>query len=262
MAIPAIIQLAAVDIDGCLNSGVHNPYDLDILGRLRNYNQRARKSDIYPAITLCTGRPAPYVQAVIQMLDLHSPTLCEHGNMMTGIDESRVAMHPQLDPSIAQVLLKLRDLLLHRLSADPPHFETGKETHLTIFPGSKTPVEKAVEAASAIIREQGWHLEARLYGSCAVATQPDMHKGVGMRWLAHRMGISLENIAGIGDSKPDADFLKLVGYSGAVANAVPDIKNLPVDFVAKAPDIAGVLEFYESCIERNRRIIPDSADAA
>jgi hydroxymethylpyrimidine pyrophosphatase-like HAD family hydrolase len=53
----------------------------------------------------------------------------------------------------------------------------------------------------------------------------NVHKGTGLNWLAEITGISIDEMAGVGDSAGDIDFLRLVGKSAAPANAVQEVKD-------------------------------------
>jgi len=54
-----MIRLLVVDVDGVLSLGEAAPFDSTVLQRLAEINDRARHEPTCPAITLCTGRPAP-----------------------------------------------------------------------------------------------------------------------------------------------------------------------------------------------------------
>ena len=77
-----LIRVIILDIDGCLNTGVHAPYDLEAIRTLRDLNADGRTSDTTPQLTLCSGRPQPYVAAMAQFLHLDLPALCEHGGLL------------------------------------------------------------------------------------------------------------------------------------------------------------------------------------
>jgi hypothetical protein len=53
----AQIRLVVTDVDGCLGPGEAQPYDFEVLMRLADMNQAARRGEPVPAVTLCTGRP-------------------------------------------------------------------------------------------------------------------------------------------------------------------------------------------------------------
>ena len=73
------IEVFACDIDGCLAAAGHAAYDLAALGRMADLNALSRVSADVPALTLVTGRPHAYVDAVTQVLGIDLPVSFENG---------------------------------------------------------------------------------------------------------------------------------------------------------------------------------------
>jgi hydroxymethylpyrimidine pyrophosphatase-like HAD family hydrolase len=78
-----------------------------------------------------------------------------------------------------------------------------------------------------------------------------LEKEAGMRWLSKVTGVSLQNMAYIGDANGDIGALQLVGHSFAPANAAADVKSV-VDTVTNGSDIDGVIEAYQTVISARR----------
>ena len=78
-----------------------------------------------------------------------------------------------------------------------------------------------------------------------VAELPD-YKTAGkvqaIRELARLLNISLSDIAAFGDDKNDMEMLQICGTGVAVANAIPDVKNI-ADNVTLSNDENGVAEW-------------------
>ena len=45
-------------------------------------NEASRADPLVPAVTLCTGRPQPYVECLLQVIHSDTPALCEGGTVM------------------------------------------------------------------------------------------------------------------------------------------------------------------------------------
>jgi len=58
-------RLVVADVDGVLSHGEAAPLDFAVLQRLAEINDCARQDPVYPAVTLCTGRPVPYVEVLM-----------------------------------------------------------------------------------------------------------------------------------------------------------------------------------------------------
>ena len=72
-----MIKLFVADIDGCV-AMPYEPWDLQAMQQLASYAQHAPTVDRagpHPAVSLCSGRPYPYVEAVTQALFANSTTL-------------------------------------------------------------------------------------------------------------------------------------------------------------------------------------------
>ena len=70
-----MIRLVVIDVDGCLTGGEGQPLDFRGLARVAQTNLRSRTDPYTPAVTLCTGRPAPYVEVMHQAVAGHVPAL-------------------------------------------------------------------------------------------------------------------------------------------------------------------------------------------
>jgi hydroxymethylpyrimidine pyrophosphatase-like HAD family hydrolase len=73
-------------------------------------------------------------------------------------------------------------------------------------------------------------------------------KGLGLRAAAQELQLPLDSIAGVGDAENDTAFLALCGYSVAVANALPELKER-VNWVSKGERGAGVVELIDQLLE-------------
>jgi len=64
-------------------------------------------------------------------------------------------------------------------------------------------------------------------GNCWTDVMPKgVHKGSGIRVLSDKLGISLENMAALGDHYNDYEMLSAVGHPACVDNAKPEIMNI------------------------------------
>ncbi len=69
-------------------------------------------------------------------------------------------------------------------------------------------------------------------------------KVLAIRELVKRLNISLSQTAAFGDDKNDTDMLKICGKGIAVANAIPELKNI-ADEISSSNDNDGVAEWIE-----------------
>lgn len=93
-----MIRLLVVDIDGVLSPGEAAPFDCTVLQRLAAINDRARHDPTHLAITLCTGRLAPYVEVLMQVIHGFYAAIYEHGAGLYIPVPYGFKWHPTLTP--------------------------------------------------------------------------------------------------------------------------------------------------------------------
>ncbi len=244
------VSLIVTDVDGCLGRGEGRAYDLDVIQQLAELNRAARRGEPVPAITLCTGRPGAYVDAVMQMLDGFVPAVFENGAGLYFPEGYRFAWNPIIPRSARKTILSVRSLLEESVvDAGIGYFQPGKELALTLFPWpGHTLAEVGAVAEQAFAgRDVPCSVEV---GVTSVGIWLDgVDKGAGLRWLADEVGVSLECMAGIGDDTGDISFLKLAGFSAAPQNAIPAVKDI-VEYVSPLAHGQGVLDIIEQARPR------------
>jgi hydroxymethylpyrimidine pyrophosphatase-like HAD family hydrolase len=242
---PAPFALIVTDVDGCVGRGEGQAYDLEVIQRLAEMNRAARRGEPVPAVTLCTGRPGPYVDAMMQMLDGFVPAVFENGAGLYFPSGYRFAWNPSIPRSARKTVLGVRALLEESVvDAGIGYFQPGKELALTLFPlPGHTLAEVGVAAEAAFDgRAEPCRVEV---GVTSVGIWLDgIDKGAGLRWLAEEAGVPLDRVVGIGDDTGDISFLTLSGFSAAPQNAIPSVKAV-VRYVSPLTYGQGVLDAIE-----------------
>src|SRR5690606_4683927 len=78
----ARFDLIIADIDGCLTPEGPEPFDVARLAQIAAHNERAFSGDAGtpPPITLCSGRPQPFAEAMCRLIhNTRIPCVCENG---------------------------------------------------------------------------------------------------------------------------------------------------------------------------------------
>lgn len=84
-----------MDIDGCISQPFTSP-DWALLSELRALSEQSYHDPHIPRACLCTGRPAPYAEAVSQWLDIRDQAIFESGAGMLDIATQKVRYHPDI----------------------------------------------------------------------------------------------------------------------------------------------------------------------
>ncbi|MEP7198275.1 MAG: HAD hydrolase family protein, partial [Chloroflexota bacterium] len=198
----ANIRLVALDIDGCLTAGEAKPFDFEALAFIAALNRRARVDAAQFAVTLCTGRPEPYVEALTQAIDGFMPAIFENGGGLYFPSPYRFAFNPAITPPMRATLADIRSVLQRELVATGiAQFQPGKEVTATLYP-SRADVSLAQLATMARAavgdRLDGYAIFASV--SCVEIMPKGIDKGAALEWLSQETGIALSEMAGIGDA--------------------------------------------------------------
>ncbi len=225
MMIQKPIRLIVLDIDGVMTGGEARTLDLPLLEMLGSINRSARHDKTLPAVTICSGRPAPYVEALMQGMDGFFPAVFENGAGLYVPEGYRFLQHPELnvDGRMRAVRDRLEETLVRENRA---YFQPGKEYSLTIFANepSDTPyLQRWVEAVLGPLKPD---VELVYSISCLNILAKGSNKAKGIEFLGEKTGIDPIEMLGVGDSEVDYEFLRRVGYSAAPDNAVQAIKDI------------------------------------
>ncbi len=250
------LRLVLADVDGVITRGEGQAIDIEVLQRLAAINAAATLDPCIPAITLCTGRQAPYVELMAQLVGAFLPCIFEHGAGLFFPTTFLYEFDTHLGPDYATRLATLRAALDGPLIQPGRAFvQPGKEATMTLYPrgplGTSSVAELAelVEAVVARVAPE-FGVARNVHG---VEVRPrGIDKGTGARRMADLLDIPLQAMAGVGDSDPDLTFLNCVGLSAAPGNATPTVRQ-HVMYVANASFGDGLLEIVALVEQRNRQ---------
>jgi hypothetical protein len=236
------------DVDGVITRGEGQPVDLSIITRLASLNRAAVADSSALAVTLCTGRQAPYVELMAQLTETFLPCIFEHG---AGLFFPRAFRYEfTVTAGYAARLSALRSALEPELLATGRAFvQPGKEATMTLYPLSVT-LDSVFQEASAIVAREAPEFDVAR-NVLGVEIRPHgTDKAVGLRRIANLLEMSLESFAGVGDSDPDLGFLRLCAFSAAPANATPAVR-AAVDYVSPSAFGAGLLDILHRLNQRH-----------
>lgn len=219
------MKLIVLDIDGVLSAGDAQSFDLSLFERLAKLNQLAKHDSQLPSVTLNTGRPSPYVEAIMQAIQGWQPALYEHGAGLYFPQDYRFEITPHITPEHKQVLDEVI-ALLDREVVQKGHadWQPGKTVCHTLLPIAPVTATTLFHDVQRMVNDyKDTIVVAKTISSIDVHPK-HVTKASGLEWLAQVTQIDLSDMGGVGDSSSDAAFLKLVGYPAAPANAVTEVK--------------------------------------
>ncbi|HZD56379.1 MAG TPA: HAD family hydrolase [Anaerolineales bacterium] len=224
MSNPNPIRLVVCDIDGVLTEGETRALDLDLLGYLARLNRLSQKDPAVPAITICSGRPAQYVELMLQAIDGRIPGVFENGAGLYIPETYRFLPHPALSDGnvIPAVRKRLEETLVRSGEA---YFQPGKEYSLSLFASDPGAIAGLYQLATSALGDLKETVDLVYSTSCLNVLPRNVDKGKGVKFLSDLAGYALSQMLGLGDSDVDLPFLALVGHSAAPANAIPAVKS-------------------------------------
>jgi phosphoglycolate phosphatase (TIGR01487 family) len=216
------VKALAVDVDGTLADDSRR-VNLDAVAALR------KVQDSGVPVMLASGNVLPIAYALSNYLGLTGPIIAENGGIICHRQKIWVLGDPR-GP------LKAYDHLRTKMDAERLFTDKWRETEV----GLKR--EVSLEKVKKILKD--WDVEVETTGWAVHIMQKGMNKFVGIRKGCELLGISVKDVAAIGDSDNDEMMIRECGWGVAVANAFEGTKRI-ASYVAHEEDGAGVIEALE-----------------
>jgi len=257
-----MIKLFVSDIDGCL-AVPYEPYDLDRFQALADHAAAAPTAGIAdrrPAVSLCSGRAYAYVEAMTQVLGLTTPVLFESGGGLFDPVAAQTVWHPDFTSEVEAQIQEIRRWMQNTLcGSDTKTFvDHNKRTQAGVASPDTAEIEAHLPAVQAFVNDVNSDFHVFTTHISIDVLPATITKKQGLEWLGRHLGITVSEMAYIGDTGGDLPALQSVGASFAPANAEEAVRQ-GVDIVTDAPVLEGTLEAYAWCIEHNEAALASSA---
>lgn len=220
-------MLICCDNEGCVVDAKGAAFDLPALNDLRG-----AIADSGLRFSICTGRGVPYVEAMVQVLDLvdsRTPCVCEGGGML---------YHPGSDRYETLVDPVDADLIRRLLPAGCYREELGKVTAYTVYP---EPGHTVTQLYDLITAGAVGGVEIAKSIAAVDVTPKGVDKAFGVAQVLDRVQVDAAQVLAIGDSWNDLPMMHAAGLSACPANAVPEIKAI-ADYVSPFAATRGVAD--------------------
>ncbi len=231
------------DIDGCLCDEHGGPFDLARLGLIREHNEHAIRSEISPVLTVCSGRPVGFAEAMTRLVG--NTILPAIGEMGVYLHDPKTAQS-ELDPAVTAEHLKsvagLQRYFHDTLRPMGVTMQPGKSASVTFWHSdTKLLRDRISPGVESLCQERGWPFRVSMswyYINCDLT---HISKATGIERFKLKTGIPADRLAGIGDTSSDLAIREKVAFFACPSNAIDEIKAV-ADYVAKAPEAEGVVE--------------------
>lgn len=241
------IRLIVADVDGCVTRGGRQPFDLAMMQRIAERNRASRTDPGVPAMTFCTGRPLPYVQALQQACACHHPAIAEFGAVLWDPVHQHHSIHPaysEADRRRYQAMLAEAEQQFIANGDGQVLIEAGKVCQLTLYPKPPLTVPELARRAESFSARWSEHFATDQTTAVVNYMPHAVNKGTALDWLSRLTGIDLDEMVGLGDSESDWHFMRLCARSAAPSNAVPALR-ARVDWRLQHAAVDCIEELYE-----------------
>jgi len=249
-----VIKLFVTDIDGCL-AQPYEPYDLEGFSTLRRLVDDAgapTEASPMPAVSVCSGRPYPYVEAITQALGVTVPVLFEGGGGRFDPIAAQTTWNPALTDEIEAEIETVRHWFVTEcVPGTKMSIDHAKRTQAGIVSPDPEEIAAVRPRTEAFVTENVPDLRVFSTEVSVDVVPPRITKHTGLEWLTNHLGVDMSEIAYIGDTDSDLGALSAAGTSFAPANADEEVLRT-VDAVTDGRVLAGVLEAYRECVEANK----------
>lgn len=257
-------KLLALDVDGTLVTDT-----LVITGPVKKAVAAAIERGV--VVTLATGRMFRSAVQFADELNLSAPLICYQGAMVKHSRTGETIFHQPVPLDLARQFIELtqkRGLHVNAYVDDHIYVaemndEAKYYSNLARVPAEVigdllnfidrperaptklvivTDEDKTLEVVNEFQAAFGHALYVtRSHARFTEAVHPDCNKGVALRALAKSLDIPVEKTIGIGDNLNDLPMLEMAGFSVAVANSTPGVKE-KAGFVTEGAVGDGVVE--------------------
>lgn len=248
-----MIKLFVTDLDGCISFPFQSPV-WENMTQIRKLNEESRSDKTVPALTICTGRPYPYAEAVAQWLNIDIPFVFESaglylwsGNFIkNALKDEKNDLLP-----INELRSWIQDEVLPAFPSAAIEFTKKMDA------GVVAPEKSVIDQIHTRIKErvEGSYpmLEIHITDVSVNVLISGNNKLQGMKLLAEELDITLDEIAYIGDTGGDIPALKEVKMAFSPSNATRAVKEVSKEMKGKTSD--AVLAAYKEIIEYNRSLL-------
>ncbi|MFW5742414.1 MAG: HAD family hydrolase [Spirochaetota bacterium] len=239
-------KLIVSDVDGCLAPEESAAWDFQAFSRLAALARGEGREEPLP-LTLCTGRPQPYVEVLLKLLDVRLPAICEGGAVVYALSDNRSTYGPGVTPERLEELYEIR----HFISSDllPRYgdviYQFGKEAQISLYaedPARIPLLADEVRRFSSRFTDDPVEVSATRYYLNVSLRGVD--KGSALRMLLADLGVRREDVASVGDTGGDLPLREESAFFGSPANATDEAK-AHADYVSPYPDVHGLLDIID-----------------
>ncbi len=259
-----VIKAVIIDIDGCLSSKIFGqPLDLESLSQIQAMSKKYLNDPAYPMLILNTGRDLNHTELMAKILDAFYFFIVEMGAAIVSVRGAQ--LHYELHSSITDQAMKqfdsLRENFLQAFPQYKEYLQYGKRYMISFLFENQGEIKlKCVQDLKDFMQKKELSFVVDEGHNFINIVFPGINKGSGLDLLFKvNPELNRTNVAGIGDSSGDWDFLKECAFSACPANASLFLKE-KCHYTAINQEAQGVLEILHFIVKRNKFLLEKKAE--
>jgi len=253
-----MIKLFITDIDGCLSRPFKTP-DWDLLSQLRRLNEQSSNDMAVPPLSICSGRPFPYVEAVAQWLGVDQPVVFESAGIYE-LETNKIDFLPAFDDEAELQVEELKSWLREQIVPDYPGLiiEFTKRMDAGVIHLDSDVIDELYPKVVEHVTEHYPRFEVHYTDVSINIILAKNNKRNGILELCEVLDLDPQEVAYIGDSGGDIPGFKIVGRSFAPSNAAEAVQD-EADIVVEGEVTEAVLMAYRQVIQDNRKTLAEAS---
>lgn len=237
------------DIDGCLADEGTAPFDVEALATIAAHNQGAIDGRDMPLLTVCSGRPQPYAEAICRLV--HNsvlPCIAENGVWLYHPGTNVYDMDPRIEREHLDAVAKASAWVADQFGPRGVTQQPGKIASISLYhDDTRYLMDEVMPAVAKGVEVCSWPLRVSRTERYINCDLEHVSKSTALDRLLEHTGLRRERLAGVGDSASDQAIRDRVGFFACPANAVDELK-AKADMVAAKPQVRGVLEIIDALV--------------
>ncbi len=235
-------QAILSDLDGCLANERGGPFDLPRLAQLAEHNRLAQERGDRPVITVCTGRPQPFAEAMCRVLgNTTVPCVAENGVWLYHPGENRYEQDPSITAEHLEAVAAAERLLAERYAPRGVTQQPAKTASVTLFHPRKEVLFEIIDEVRGLLEDRGWPFRVAATTDYINCDLSHISKTSGLRRFFEATGFDPQRCLGLGDTTSDLPIADACGWFGCPSNAADALKRV-ADYVSDKPETEGVLD--------------------